>query len=299
MGSALILELKLPDAPINLLAQGYSKSSIMLTWEPPYADGIYFIVFRLNATSNTYDSIGKVFTIEYFDTACLQKNIYSYKICAVNGMGRSVQTDAVQGGALISGITSINRGRQMCNVSASPDTVNLRDCMEFLNLIGQMVVGNVNGYVIRVSDKKVFKFNNGKFFSGSAAHIWVNPSIPAGVMNLSATPSDFPTAITYDVETGIADTTSIKNFFGTRKVKIIYSTVFDYISNDLPTEMPDNSLRSTYVRQFKLDAALSFERLGAEILLLGMPFRGGITGTGKFLCTGYAFGYFYDLSGSW
>ncbi len=265
---------------------------------------------------------------------------------------------------------------------------------DFISFNGE--VDEANGYAIRISDKKVFKFNNGKFNGGSAAHIWVDPAVPSGAM-LNVDPSAFPATVTYDSETGMADTTSIKSFFGTRNVKIVYSkvintkfalyytdyseatpteralakplqkeiyncesaqispdvkgdwiiyncykgvndpvayyqklepnskpaalsnlprsaeprffkdpetnelfavycNVFDAIDKDLGLEIADNSLGTTYIRSLNLNSAVTFNRLKEERVLIGMPFRGGITADGGFLCTGYQFGYIYHLS---
>jgi hypothetical protein len=81
-----------------------------------------------------------------------------------------------------------------------------------------------DGYSIRISDKKVFKFNNLHLNGTSTPHIWLPDHGNTPTPDRSATPALQNTTFSAnDDSTGMADKASVQSFFGTDSVIIAFS----------------------------------------------------------------------------
>lgn len=197
-----------------------------------------------------------------------------------------IQNQPIKSTPLISNLKVINPMRQICNPSASQDTVNFKGCMLFLNLGGVISVNvpakwkseyNViadnphdrltivdtnnsvrwflkkpsfiteyeiqdpewtvnadyitflgdnddqsSGYVVRLSNKTIFKFNNQNLHPTSTPHMWKRPDVSSTIDTL-ANPILFSANIIYDSLTGMADKNSLINYFETDSIIFTFS----------------------------------------------------------------------------
>jgi hypothetical protein len=102
-----------------------------------------------------------------------------------------------------------------------------------------------DGFAVRISDRKVLKFNEDKIAGEATPHIWLPDSV---------TSTGEADNISYGAH-GFADRESIKDFFGTYNVKIAYSVIengltiyyMDYNNaNPSPVKLPKPSDKSDW-----------------------------------------------------
>lgn len=188
----------------------------------------------------------------------------------------------------VSRLFAVNENQQICNPSASQDTVNFKGCMLFLNLEGTLtlnvppewethysltadahdrltIVDTTNtvrwflikpnflqqtsmqdpewsrhpdyiaflgdndtasdGYIVRISDKKILKINNGLLQANSTPHLWLPDHFkgPSELLH-DAVASPFSIAgASWDATRGMLDKETIKEYFGTDSVKFTFS----------------------------------------------------------------------------
>ena len=188
----------------------------------------------------------------------------------------------------VSRLFAVNENQQICNPSASQDTVNFKGCMLFLNLEGTLtlnvppewethysltadahdrltIVDTTNtvrwflikpnflqqtsmqdpewsrhpdyiaflgdndtasdGYIVRISDKKILKINNGLLQANSTPHLWL-PDHFKGPSELLHDAVASPVSIagaSWDATRGMLDKETIKEYFGTDSVKFTFS----------------------------------------------------------------------------
>jgi hypothetical protein len=92
---------------------------------------------------------------------------------------------------------------------------------DYIAFLGENSTG-WDGFIVRISDKKAFKFNDQKLVEVSSPHLWLPSSVPVGVPgDGGADPTEV--ASSHDATTGMADTASVMAYFGTDSVKIAFS----------------------------------------------------------------------------
>jgi len=81
---------------------------------------------------------------------------------------------------------------------------------------------NWDGYIIRLQDKAFLRFCQDKMNVEATPHVWIESD---SSINPGAKPADSAkyATTTYDSVTGFVDTGSVRNFLGTRNVKIVWS----------------------------------------------------------------------------
>jgi len=187
-----------------------------------------------------------------------------------------------------SSLYPINPGRQICNPSASQDTVNFKACMLYLNLGGNLPVNvpedwksiytnyadqphdrltiidtsntvrwflmkptfipqtelqdpewsanpeyiaflgdadyTSDGYIVRISDKSILRFNKGNVQANSTPHLWTPHSAVTPAPETGAAASLFSDDDSlFDKTTGMVRKETIGMYFSTDSVKIVFA----------------------------------------------------------------------------
>lgn len=73
-----------------------------------------------------------------------------------------------------------------------------------------------SGYAVSISNKTFFKFNDKNLTSTSTPHLWVPDRFTSGGTTVPASPQ-------YDETTGMVDKASVKTYFGTDTVRVLFS----------------------------------------------------------------------------
>lgn len=90
----------------------------------------------------------------------------------------------------------------------------------YIACLGQASDLMYEAYATRISDKAYLKLTTGEFMDEtSTPHIWVSP---AATDVIFAGEMVDPSTVTYN-QNGLADTASVKKFFGTKHVKLVYN----------------------------------------------------------------------------
>lgn len=77
-----------PEAPANLWASGFDKTTIKLSWEPSL-NANYYEIYGAEGSSSNYKYIGKTADTVFFVTGLIPDTKYYFKVRAVNELGIS------------------------------------------------------------------------------------------------------------------------------------------------------------------------------------------------------------------